>query len=580
MQKYYIYTIRNIAGALSQKTLLLFFLLPTILFAQLPQERVYIDTDKAFYLTGETAWFSLYCLEKESHKLSQVSKVAYLELIDKEAKPVMQEKIRIEGGKGKGQLFIKPELPSGVYYLRAYTSWMKNFDHRHFFESSIHIVNPFSPVEISDNKSDAPDNIPEFEIKPEGNILSLDLNKTSFGNREKVDLTLDLKKETLAHLSVSVYKHEPGFPLKTNMDHYWAGEYQGEEKEIKIVNYPPEIRTQVLTGRVNRPGIEQVDVFVPGATPQYYSIPVKPNQTFITEVSPEQSGTEILVWTENIKIAPSDIDVFSPFVNQHTIKNPVDLGFDEDDIPILETLSMNAQIANAYLPFSQTRGYDYQTEYVKVPFYGEADNTYRLDDYTRFPTLEEVFIEYVQYVKTRKTGSREHFYAWDLYTNTTTISNSTYFQEPALVIIDGVPVSDLSYVWNLDARLVEKIDIVNRKYLSGNKAISGILSFSTFKNDFGGRDYPSDILTKNFQGLMAPKAFYSPQYETEETNKSKIPDYRTLLHWEPDLTISDSRVVTFYTGDNFGYYRIEINGITSDGEKIHQTHLFQVTNYR
>ncbi|MGB8192155.1 MAG: hypothetical protein WCF67_09565, partial [Chitinophagaceae bacterium] len=113
-------------------------------FQQLaPQEKLFVHTDKNFYLTGETIWFKLYHVDAGSHKTSDISKVAYVEILNHEAKPVMQVKVglHVNNGSGDGSFILPAHLASGTYQLRAYTQWMKNFDASYYFNKTLSIVN-------------------------------------------------------------------------------------------------------------------------------------------------------------------------------------------------------------------------------------------------------------------------------------------------------------------------------------------------------------------------------------------------------------------------------------------------------
>src|SRR4051812_32538421 len=59
-------------------------------------EKIFVHTDKTFYLTGESIWFKIYCVDECFHKLSSVSKIAYVEIISRENKPVLQAKIAMD----------------------------------------------------------------------------------------------------------------------------------------------------------------------------------------------------------------------------------------------------------------------------------------------------------------------------------------------------------------------------------------------------------------------------------------------------------------------------------------------------
>ncbi len=131
-------------------------------------EKLFVHTDQAGYLTGETLWFSIYYVDGTYHKPLDLSRVAYLELLDKEGRSVLQTKVGLKTGGGKGSLFLPASLRSGTYRMRAYTNWMKNFNADYFFEKNLTIVNPFTPIDPP-----LPKVIADYDIQffPEGGNL-------------------------------------------------------------------------------------------------------------------------------------------------------------------------------------------------------------------------------------------------------------------------------------------------------------------------------------------------------------------------------------------------------------------------
>lgn len=109
-------------------------------------EKLYLHTDQSFYLTGETLWFKAYYVDGTFHKSLDLSKVAYVELMDREGRSVLQTKVALSGQGGSGTLFLPASLNAGNYWLRAYTNWMKNFPADYFFQKAITVVNPFKPL--------------------------------------------------------------------------------------------------------------------------------------------------------------------------------------------------------------------------------------------------------------------------------------------------------------------------------------------------------------------------------------------------------------------------------------------------
>lgn len=105
------------------------------------QEKLYLHTDKNFYLTGEICWIKVYNVDAFFHHPLNISKVAFIELLDGSNKPVLQTKLSLEESEGHGSLTLPKTIPSGNYMLRAYTNWMKNAGADYFFEKMITIIN-------------------------------------------------------------------------------------------------------------------------------------------------------------------------------------------------------------------------------------------------------------------------------------------------------------------------------------------------------------------------------------------------------------------------------------------------------
>lgn len=108
---------------------------------QVMQEKLYVHTDKTFYLAGEICWFKIYNVDAFANKPLGISKVAYVELLDKNNKAILQAKVPLQEGDGNGSLQLPVSLGSGNYLLRAYTRWMKNFSAAYFFEKTVTIIN-------------------------------------------------------------------------------------------------------------------------------------------------------------------------------------------------------------------------------------------------------------------------------------------------------------------------------------------------------------------------------------------------------------------------------------------------------
>jgi hypothetical protein len=106
-----------------------------------PREEIFIHTDREDYISGEELWFNIYLIDRQSFTPSSNSRIVYFEILNTENKPVLQKRILIDKGFGPGQVLLPDTLSSGIYTIRAYTNWMKNFLPYNCFQKDIKVYN-------------------------------------------------------------------------------------------------------------------------------------------------------------------------------------------------------------------------------------------------------------------------------------------------------------------------------------------------------------------------------------------------------------------------------------------------------
>lgn len=111
--------------------------------SSVPREEIFIHTDREEYISGEDLWFKIYLIDRQSFKPSLNSRIVYFEVLNADNKPVLQKKILIDNGFGPGQAVLPDSLSSGIYTIRAYTSWMKNFLPYNCFMKDISVYNSY-----------------------------------------------------------------------------------------------------------------------------------------------------------------------------------------------------------------------------------------------------------------------------------------------------------------------------------------------------------------------------------------------------------------------------------------------------
>lgn len=111
-----------------------------------PQEKVYVHTDKPYYMAGDTIWLRAHVVDASSHVRTALSKYVYVELRSME-KPAFDEppsaplRIRIREREGvyAGYLPLPMTAKSGDYTLTAYTAFMRNAGPDYFFRAPVHV---------------------------------------------------------------------------------------------------------------------------------------------------------------------------------------------------------------------------------------------------------------------------------------------------------------------------------------------------------------------------------------------------------------------------------------------------------
>lgn len=112
---------------------------------QLPEDRLYIQTDKPLYSTGDDIWFSTLVLEGQSLRASSKSDIVHVELISPKGTVDKSIKLICKNGRAAGDFHLEEGTVGGLYKLRAYTNWMKNEGENKVFEKEIQIQDVVLP---------------------------------------------------------------------------------------------------------------------------------------------------------------------------------------------------------------------------------------------------------------------------------------------------------------------------------------------------------------------------------------------------------------------------------------------------
>ncbi|HEY1061611.1 MAG TPA: hypothetical protein VGE44_07985 [Daejeonella sp.] len=272
--------------------------------------------------------------------------------------------------------------------------------------------------------------------------------------------------------------------------------------------------------------------------------------------------SELVAQTDTQQDSTYKIEILSPFSKEYSSTKPYELFLNEDLRNQLSTQSLSSQVQNVYSSNKLRTFYPALVD--SSAFYLKPDKTYLLDNFVRFTTMEEVLREYV--VEVPVTRQKDDFSAWVIVRpHLTDIPKSV----KPLIILDGVPIFDSgNKIIKYDPKKVRSLDVVAQKYFLGALNFEGILNFTTYKGNLPDFQLDTRATIVDYEGLQLKREFYSPVYETASQTESRLPDFRNVLYWSPDIKINSDgkKIISFYTSDQENNYTIMLQGISSSGK--------------
>jgi hypothetical protein len=566
------------------------------------KEEIFVKTDRDIYITGEEVWFKVYTMKGLTHEPSDISKVVYLEMLDKNNFPLKQIKVKSGNSSGSSSFLLPENLSSGNYIIRAYTSWMKNFSTDQFFYKTISVINPFESIDHlklppdnknSDSVISVTDSLSQSIITEEDGKqvirrpvhnknkkrinYSITFDKPQFSSREKVKMEITAT-DTAGHpvetdISVSIARS-----ITVNSaaltSFYSFNNRNGLIQRVAGSENLAELEGHLISGflrlKATDEPLKKTDVslsFV-GKTARCQFSKTDENGEF-NFILNEPGLNEIVIQPLSPDIIGYYVELSQPFSNSFSKFKPLAFYLDSSKINELNKVIIGMQINNIYEPFRQNQHSEIKAS---IPdFYGKPENTIKMSDYIELTSLREVVKELLPNVYTLKQNGKHDFKLINKF-------RGQPFENKPLVLVDGVPVYDFEKVLNINSKDIERADIINTRYFISDNVFDGIVSFITKKGNLSAMEFDNSVFRQVYEGCQIQKNFYSPDYSQSEIKNNRLPDYRNTLYWKPDLHTGKNgkAAVDFFTADESSDYIIVIEGIASDGETGYSSFPFKV----
>ena len=517
-------------------------------------ERTYVCTDRHSYVAGEDVFCSVFCFDGGTGSLSDFSSVAYVELISPEGSAV-RVKMALQDGRGAGRLRLPSTLPTGNYRLIAYTALNRNEEDMDYFRGS-RVISVYNTLSASRQGSVVPDG--------DSATAALEGKGRPYGAAAPAGLVMEQRGDSLflrnsgtecldfcLSLSISDALSDPEGPgladflearsgdratLRTDAE-LSIPEYEGEIVSIRVPAMYSGV-TAVLSG--------------PGLRNDIYSSTVD-STGLVSFYTGNIYGDRDLAFELNSRDVNDDfsLEVLSPFASPE---------LDRDGVP---ELHLNGSVAedlkrrSVAMQISRHFGIDEYMDSLQLRpdllFKGGTMTVYEMDDYTRFPTMRETIVEYVREVHIRRQDGEP---VLKIVPGKSFESYSSMLGGNALVLVDGVPVSEHGRVLDLNPALLRRICIYPYDVSTGSCIYSGVVNFISFRGDMAGLQFPGRVRILDFHGVTFPVTVGAAEED------SLSPDYRYTRIWQPLLHLEAGEELALPLGKcGAEELRLELEGV-------------------
>jgi hypothetical protein len=337
--------------------------------------------------------------------------------------------------------------------------------------------------------------------------------------------------------------------------------------ELPIFKYPVENEYHYISGKLisSNNGAADSDKFVilssPGKIALFQYAKTNKEGIFNFGINISEKVNDLIIQPNEITKNKS-INIASSFSDQYP-KSAISVDSTNKSIPpYISKWSANNQIRKIYGISSVGAPLSTAISQPRIKrFYGKPETELIMKDYIALPVMQEVFFELLTGVllKSEKSGHE--------ITISDPVEHKIYDRLPGM-FIDGVMVKNASVIAGLDPELVEEIDVVRDRYFIDDYLFYGIINIITKAGDFSNVTLPDDAIRLPYRVVDPIATFVSPDYSSEENERSRIPDFRNTLYWNPSVKPDKERKarIEFWASDYVSDYEINIQGITPEGK--------------
>jgi hypothetical protein len=530
----------------------LVFLVLLLLFAKVAQaqsesfEAVDFSIPKTIYFGGEKVWIASKAFEGD---FPVESKIIYAELVNRYNESVAIAKMSLEEGSSFNFLQLPVNLASDNYLLRVFTrvSPYQNLEEG-LVQRFITVFNRnVPPTVVAERKS------PAKTQNSDQISLSQDLN--SAGSNLTIQLPKGIEISEVTVAAANPFLNDLGMISS-------ATAYESIDMHSLI----PELFGHVIEARLDEVAVDTTQLYylsVHGAKSALFTDRPNADGSLFFDAGGMKNWKYLVAQADGNK-SLLDFGIISPAPVTH---------FKSDfTFPELQISPSDQPYLNELLKGGQVEGYfvnEYDATLFPVVTGFVEDRTYLLDDYTRFETVETVVKEYIQEISVKNVKKKKEFRSLD------EVLNGGFDSNP-LMLIDALPIFDSDLLAAFNPKEFKSLDVLTRSFYLNEEIFPGVMSFSSYKNNFGGFPIPSNGIYLDYEGIQ-PKVVATEALFDAPSQDKNVMDWRTVLFWSaiPETTpLGNSIEIT--VPELKGNYQIIVKTKTAQGELKEYQRTFEV----
>jgi len=525
-------------------------------------EKIGIFTDRNIYCVKEKIYFSAnYECTAELDSLSW-SNILYVELIRWNGMKLAQVVEKLSRPVTSGFLQIPDNLPSGNYYLRAYTKWMRNFSPEDYAYVLVKIVNPYKE-ETDDGQAEASGKSlnasPKLSPGSLQNVVSCSVSKNEFAPREKVEVEFRLNDGSfIDHDNFCVSVVKLGSIDTINYSYRPVSSVQGNNHSQ--MDYLPEIRGITISGEIvsKSSKLPQKEVFVSLSEPksgEYFSVyETDANGRFIFSLPDIQGNRDFYIQTDQNDSIAAEILIDNSFCNKPVKLPYIAFKLNEEEKKLVKEMAVTLQLNDRFLQKGDTLTSLSGSKSAIIPFYGTQKVVYNTERYIELPNVEEFISEVVMEAIIVKQKDK---------TSVISMRRSSGLNTVPLIFLDNIQVSNSDQLLNLPLSRISRLEVLDKEYVVAGMKYSGIINIYSNSKDFAGLDLSKNSMFFTYELLSQTNSeiAFGKELITE-----RIPERRNILYWNPNLNLSTEKkaAISFYTSDIKGDYVVYIRRKSSN----------------